>query len=225
MSTRLLLVEDDPGIVRFLQPALSAHGYQVIHARTLAQADEASDYALVILDLGLPDGNGASWIATLRARSDVPVLVLSAKLEEADKVTCLNLGADDYLVKPFSLPELLARLQAALRRTAMMVMRDHTVVLGEVSINRASGMVTSKGAHLHLTPIEHGLLMQLASKPGSIFTHAQLLQAVWGPEYINDTQYLRIHIGRLRAKLEVEPSTPKIVLTELGIGYRLASIA
>lgn len=222
MSAAVLLVEDDPGIVQFLLPALSAHGYQVHHARTLAQADAASDYALVILDLGLPDGHGEDWIPRLRARSDVPILVLSARLEEADKVHCLNLGADDYLVKPFGLPELLARLQAALRRSAKMVMRDHTVHSGHISINRASGIVSKHGETLHLTPIEHALLMQLASKPGTIFTHTQLLQAVWGPEYLNDTQYLRIHIGRLRAKLEDQPAEPKVVLTELGIGYRLA---
>jgi two-component system, OmpR family, KDP operon response regulator KdpE len=218
----LLLVEDDHGVYQFLLPALSAHGYQVQHARDLAQARQASGFAMVILDLGLPDGLGEQFIPHVRQYSDVPILVLSARQDEADKVQCLNLGADDYLMKPFGLQELLARIQAALRRTAMMHMRDHIYQYAAISINRATGIITKGGEPLHLTPIEHALLIQLASKPGSIFTHAQLLQAVWGPEYVNDTQYLRIHIGRLRAKLEDQPAEPKVVLTELGIGYRLA---
>lgn len=130
-------------------------------------------------------------------------------------------GADDYLMKPFGLPELLARIQVALRRTAMMQMRDHVYQRGTLQVNRASGVVTRDGEPLHLSPIEHALLMLLASKPGTIFTHAQLLAQVWGPEYIDDTHYLRIHIGRLRSKLEPQPSQPQYLLTELGIGYRL----
>lgn len=218
----LLLVEDDAGVYQFLIPALSAHGYRVTHARTLAQARQAAGYAMVILDLGLPDGEGEQFIPHLRACSDVPILVLSARQDEADKVHCLNLGADDYLMKPFGLQELLARIQAALRRTAMMQMRDHVYQQGALTINRASGIVSKHGETLHLSPIEHALLMQLASKPGSIFTHAQLLTQIWGAEYVNDTHYLRIHVGRLRAKLEDNPAQPRYLLTELGLGYRLA---
>ncbi|MFQ6403567.1 winged helix-turn-helix domain-containing protein [Methylophilus sp. 'Pure River'] len=218
----LLLVEDDPGVYQFLLPALSAHGYRLQHARDLAQAREASGFALVILDLGLPDGQGEQFIPYLRSYSDVPILVLSARQDELDKVHCLNLGADDYLMKPFGLQELLARIQVALRRTAMMQMRDHVYQHQSLVINRASGLVTKHGEQLHLSPIEHALLMLLASKPGTIFTHSQLLAQVWGPDYIDDTHYLRIHIGRLRAKLEDQPSAPQILLTELGIGYRLA---
>ncbi|WP_029148681.1 winged helix-turn-helix domain-containing protein [Methylophilus sp. 5] len=218
----VLLVEDDPGVYTFLLPALSAHGYRVQHARDLAQARAASGFAMVILDLGLPDGEGEQFIPHLRGYSDVPILVLSARQDEQDKVHCLNLGADDYLMKPFGLPELLARIQVALRRTAIMQMRDHVYQHQSLSINRASGMVTKHGEPLHLSPIEHALLMLLASKPGTIFTHSQLLAQVWGADYINDTHYLRIHIGRLRAKLEDHPSSPQTLLTELGIGYRLA---
>ncbi|MGP1718484.1 MAG: winged helix-turn-helix domain-containing protein [Methylophilus sp.] len=218
----LLLVEDDAGVYQFLVPALSAHGYRVIHARDLAQARQASDFSMVILDLGLPDGDGDQLITTLRAYSDVPILVLSARQDEQDKVQCLTMGADDYLMKPFGLPELLARIQVALRRTAMMQMRDHIYQFEGLVINRASGIVSHNGTQLHLSPIEHALLMLLASKPGTIFTHSQLLTQVWGAEYVHDTHYLRIHIGRLRAKLEATPASPRYVLTELGIGYRLA---
>lgn len=218
----LLLVEDDAGVYQFLVPALAAHGYRVVHARDLAQARQASDFAMVILDLGLPDGGGEQFITGLRAYSDVPVLVLSARQDETDKVHCLNLGADDYLMKPFGLQELLARIQVSLRRTAMMQMRDHAYQYEGLVINRASGIVTKDSAQLHLSPIEHALLMLLASKPGTIFTHSQLLTQVWGAEYVDDTHYLRIHIGRLRAKLENNPASPQYVLTELGIGYRLA---
>lgn len=218
----LLVVEDDAGVYQFLMPALSAHGYRVLHARTLEQARQASGYAMVILDLGLPDGAGEQFIVQLRATSDMPILVLSARQDESDKVQCLTMGADDYMMKPFGIAELLARIQAALRRTAIMQMRDHTYEQGELRINRATGMVSKQGHALHLSPIEHALLMQLASKPGAIFTHAQLLTQVWGPEYVDDTHYLRIHIGRLRAKLEDQPAQPRYLLTELGIGYRLA---
>lgn len=218
----LLLVEDDAGVAQFLLPALSAHGYRVQHARILAQACEASGFNMVILDLGLPDGQGEQFIPHVRAYSDVPLLVLSARQDEQDKVHCLTLGADDYLIKPFGLQELLARIQVALRRTARMQMRDHVYQHQSVVINRASGLVSRDGQALHLSPIEHALLMLLASKPGSIFTHAQLLAQVWGPEYINDTHYLRIHIGRLRTKLEQQPANPQVLITELGIGYRLA---
>lgn len=218
----LLLVEDDPGVYQFLLPALSSHGYRVQHARDLAQAREASGFAMVVLDLGLPDGQGEQFIPHLRSYSDVPILVLSARQDELDKVHCLNLGADDYLMKPFGLQELLARVQVALRRTAIMQMRDHVYQHQALVINRASGMVTKHGEPLHLSPIEYALLMLLASKPGTIFTHSQLLAQVWGPDYIDDTHYLRIHIGRLRAKLEDQPATPQTLLTELGIGYRLA---
>lgn len=218
----LLLVEDDPGVYQFLLPALSAHGYRVLHARDLAQARQASGFAMVILDLGLPDGQGEQFIPHVRSYSDVPILVLSARQDELDKVHCLNLGADDYLMKPFGLQELLARIQVALRRTAIMQMRDHVYQHQALVINRASGIVTKHGEPLHLSPIEHALLMLLASKPGTIFTHSQLLAQVWGPDYIDDTHYLRIHVGRLRAKLEEDPANPQTLLTELGIGYRLA---
>ncbi len=221
-KAHLLLVEDDCGVYRFLLPALSAHGYRVTHARTLFQAREAKSCDMVILDLGLPDGQGEAFITHLRHYSDIPILILSARQDEEGKVHCLQLGADDYLMKPFGLQELLARIQAALRRAAKMHMRDHQYQVADVLINRVTGVISKSGKPVHCTPIEHALLMQLASQPGRIFTHAQLLAAVWGNEYIQDTHYLRIHIGRLRAKIEDQPAMPRIVLTELGLGYLLA---
>lgn len=225
MKPQLLLVEDDNHIVHFLIPSLAANGFHVKHAATLQQAKTqltAEVFELVILDLGLPDGGGETLITHIRQVSDMPILVLSARQDALDKVNCLNLGADDYLIKPFELEELVARLRAALRRSAMMAMRDHVYQYQALMVNRATGIVSKDGVQIHLSPIEHQLIMLLATKPASIFTHRQLLAAVWGQAYVDDTHYLRIHIGRLRAKIEDTPAAPQYILTELGIGYRLA---
>ncbi|MDX1916159.1 MAG: response regulator transcription factor [Methylophilus sp.] len=224
MTSQLLLIEDDAHIFQFLVPSLSAKGFHVKHALTKHQAEallSVNTFDIVILDLGLPDGKGEDVIRAIRAISDVPILILSAKQEESDKVNCLNLGADDYLVKPFGIDELVARIRASLRRSAMMTMRDHEYQHEGLTINRVTGIVTKHNKEVHLSPIEHQLLMMLAAKPGSIVTHSQLLAGVWGQEYLSDTHYLRIHIGRLRAKIEDVPATPEYILTELGIGYRL----
>lgn len=222
----ILVVEDDRQISQFLLASLSAAGFNPFLAGTLASArDVFSDRkpALVILDLGMPDGDGSDFIRAVRTRSDIPILVLSARQSEQEKVHCLNLGADDYLAKPFGVDELLARVRVALRRIAMMSLRDDIYAVDGLAIDAAGGMVTRHGEPVHLSPIEFKLLMLLAQRPGKVFTHRQLLAAVWGQEYVDDTHYLRIHMGRLRAKIEKVPAEPRYLLTELGIGYRLAA--
>lgn len=222
----ILVVEDDRQISQFLLASLSAAGFNPFLAGTLASAQDVfSDRkpALVILDLGMPDGDGSDFIRAVRTRSDIPILVLSARQSEQEKVHCLNLGADDYLAKPFGVDELLARVRVALRRIAMMSLRDDVYAVDGLAIDAAGGMVTRHGEPIHLSPIEFKLLMLLAQRPGKVFTHRQLLAAVWGQEYVDDTHYLRIHMGRLRAKIEKVPAEPRYLLTELGIGYRLAA--
>lgn len=222
----ILVVEDDRQISQFLLASLSAAGFNPFLAGTVASAQDVfSDRkpALVILDLGLPDGDGSDFIRAIRTRSDIPILVLSARQSEQEKVHCLNLGADDYLAKPFGVDELLARVRVALRRIAMMSLRDDVYAVDGLTIDTAGGLVSKHGEPIHLSPIEFKLLMQLAQRPGKVFTHRQLLAEVWGQEYIDDTHYLRIHMGRLRAKIEAVPAEPRYLLTELGIGYRLAA--
>jgi two-component system KDP operon response regulator KdpE len=222
----ILIVEDDQEISRFISFSLSAAGYLPSVAADLAQAQLAFLEArpeLVILDLGLPDGDGKEWIATLRQRSDVPILVLSARQSEQEKVACLDCGADDYLAKPFGVDEMLARVRVALRRAAMMSLRDHVYELDGLRIDLMRGVAELRGEALKLTPIEYKLLMALAQHPGKVITHRQLLAAVWGSEYVDETHYLRIHMGRLRAKIEAIPAEPRFLLTEPGLGYRIAA--
>ncbi len=225
-SVRILVVEDDREIAGFISSSLGAAGYQPYGASNLADAQKAFGEIrpeLVILDLGLPDGDGKAWLAELRRRSDIPVLVLSARQSEQEKVACLDCGADDYLAKPFGVEEMLARVRAAMRRAAMMRMRDHIYEVEGLRIDLANGTVELKGAPLRLSPIEYKLLMQLAQQPGKVITYRQLLAAVWGGEYVDETHYLRIHMGRLRAKIEAVPAEPRFLLTEPGIGYRIAA--
>ena len=222
----ILLIEDDPEIGRLLTATLHAAGFQPFLASTLAEAQrqvERHTVVLVILDLGMPDGEGRDFIRSLRRHSDLPIIVLSARQSELEKVQALNAGADDYLEKPFGVEELLARIRVALRRLSMMNLRDDLYEVSGLSIDRKAGEVARNGTPVHLSPIEFKLLMLLAQRPGRIFPHRELLKAVWGSEYVDDTHYLRIHMGRLRAKLEIDPSQPRYLLTELGIGYRLAA--
>lgn len=222
----ILVVEDDGDIRRFILSSLSAAGYVPHAAAGLAEAGEIFWRVrpeLVILDLGLPDGDGREWIVDLRQRSDIPVLVVSARQSEREKVACLDSGADDYLSKPFGADEMLARVRAALRRAAMMTMRDHLYEVDGLRIDLAGGTVEQGGEPVRLTPIEHKLLMQLAQHPGKVITYRRLLTAVWGAEYVNETHYLRIHMGRLRAKIEAIPAEPRFLLTDPGIGYRIAA--
>lgn len=220
------VVEDDAQISDFLLLSLQAQGYAVKTHRTLAAATTAffeAKPALVILDLNLPDGDGRQFIRNVRQQSDIPILVLSARQMEQEKVDCFSDGADDYLAKPFGVHELIARVKVALKRSAMMSLRDHIVRIDTLVINRENQEVTLKGDVLHLTPIELKLLLILARKPGKAYSHRELLTEVWGAEYVNDTHYLRIHMGRLRARIETNTASPSFILTEAGVGYRLAS--
>jgi len=178
---------------------------------------------LVILDLELPDGDGKDFIKQLRESSDIPIIVLSARQSEQEKVICFEIGADDYLQKPFGIKELLARVQLAMKRAEKMILRDDVYSLAGLEVDTANGLISLHNEPLHLTPIEYKLLIALAKAPGKVFTHQQLLASVWGDAYINDTHYLRIHMGRLRAKIERDPASPRFIITELGIGYRLAT--
>ncbi len=222
----ILIIEDDAEISQFLQTSLKASGYLTISATTMMSAKSLllnHKPALVILDLNLPDGDGRDFISHVRVHSDIPILVLSARQSELEKVACFDLGADDYLAKPFGVNELLARVKVALKRTAMMSLRDDIFKLDDLMIDTVNSSVLLNNTPLHLTPIEFKLLFLLASKPGKVFSHRQLLAEVWGAEYVDDTHYLRIHMGRLRARLEKNTAMPRYILTEAGIGYRLAA--
>jgi two-component system, OmpR family, KDP operon response regulator KdpE len=213
-------------ISQFLQSSLRTSGYHTFCTATLAGGKQIFNEhkpALIILDLNLPDGDGRDFIAHTRIHSDIPIIVLSARQSEQEKVACFDLGADDYLAKPFGVNELLARVKASLRRTAMMSLRDDIYELDGLEIDTANSSVVLNNLPVHLTPIEFKLLFILAKKPGKVFIHHQLLSEVWGAEYIDDTHYLRIHMGRLRSRLEKNPAAPRYILTEIGIGYRLAA--
>lgn len=226
IQSRVLVVEDDKAIAQFLISSLGAAGLNASLSQTLQQALESFKNRkpqLMILDLELPDGDGKDLIKQLREHSDIPIIVLSARQSEQEKVACFNLGADDYLAKPFGIQELLARVQVALKRASMMSLRDHVYSLDGLEIDLTSSLIKFHDAPLHLTPLEFKLLTTLAQTPGKIFTHRHLLTAAWGNEYGDETHYLRIHMGRLRAKIEKNPASPRFVLTEPGIGYRLAA--
>lgn len=223
----VLIVEDEPRIRQFLRTALEADSYKVLEAATVsAGLGLAGEYrpSLVILDLGLPDADGLDFIRTLRSWSDVPVLVLSARNLETDKVTALDMGADDYLAKPFSVTELQARLRALKRRREKRPVDDFAIIcFGDVMVDRANRVITRNGAPVHLTPREYHLLMVMLAQPGKVLTQRQLLREVWGAGHSEDGHYLRIYMGRLRQKLESDPARPKHLLTETGIGYRFSS--
>jgi len=225
-NNHILVIEDDLQISQFLQSSLKANGYHTVCAHSIAEGKRLLDTnkpTLLILDLNLPDGDGREVISYVRLHSDIPILVLSARQAEQEKVDCFNDGADDYLAKPFGVNELLARVKVALKRTAMMSLRDDVYQVGELAIDTINSIVLLNQQPVHLTPIEFKLLSILVTKPGKAFTHRQLLTEVWGAEYVDDTHYLRIHMGRLRARLEKTPATPRYILTEAGIGYRLAA--
>jgi two-component system KDP operon response regulator KdpE len=224
-KTRVLVVDDEPAILRFLRPALEANGYDVVAASTVDEATKriARDVPeIVVLDLGLPDGDGKDVIRQVRQWSDVPIVVLSAREREAEKIEALDLGADDFVNKPFGVGELMARLRAALRHRARQQGETPVLKIGEVEIDTVRHRVTRAGSETKLTPKEFELLECLARHAGKVMTHRQLLAAVWGPAHVEDTQYLRVYIGQLRQKIEEDPEDPKVILTELGIGYRVA---
>ena len=206
-----------------MRTALEAETYRVFEAQTLQRGViEAGTRKpdLIVLDLGLPDGDGLALVRDVRSWSRMPILVLSARVDESDKVAALDAGADDYLVKPFGVPELLARVRAALRRWGGDALESSLVQLGPTTVDLANRRVTRDGVDIHLSQIEFRLLAALLAHPGKVLTHRQLLQDVWGPAYVEHNHYVRIYMGRLRQKLEADPAQPRFLRTETGIGYR-----
>lgn len=222
---RVLVVEDEPPMRRFLKAALTAHGYRYLEATTAAEGErQATAYNpdLVLLDLGLPDGDGTSLIARLREWTRAPILVLSARDGEQDKIAALDQGADDYLTKPFGTGELLARMRVALRHAERAVEAPESVlVAGDLKLDLARRQVFAHGAEVHLTPIEYKLFATLMRHAGRVLTHRQLLHEVWGPSHVDQMQYLRVYMAQLRHKLELVPARPRYLVTEPGVGYRL----
>lgn len=221
--TTVLIIEDEKEIRRFLRTALEADSLRVYDAETLQRglieaATRKPD--LVILDLGLPDGDGISFIHEFRQWSQAPVIVLSARSEETDKITALDAGADDYLSKPFGIGELQARLRVALRRQSSRPEGDTTCNFSGISVDIPARRITRDGQEIHLTPIEFRLLAVLLNHHGKVLTQRQLLNQVWGPNAVEHSHYLRIYMGHLRQKLEIDPARPRHLLTETGIGYR-----
>jgi two-component system KDP operon response regulator KdpE len=220
----VLLVEDDPQIRRFLRATLPAHGYRMVEAASgadgLTQAATRAPEA-VLLDLGLPDLDGLEFIRRFREWSAIPVIVLSARGLERDKVEALDAGADDYLTKPFGVEELLARLRVALRRRAAVGERGSVFTSGDLSVDLASRIVRLGGREVHLTPTEFKLLATLVRHAGQVVTHRQLLVEVWGPGAAAQTHYLRVQMHGLRHKVEAAPARPRHLITEPGVGYRL----
>jgi two-component system, OmpR family, KDP operon response regulator KdpE len=223
-NLRILVCDDEPQILRALGVVLSDAGFEVV---TAASAEEALDTAAVrppqaaIVDLILPDKDGVEVTRSLREWSDMPILVLSAVGDQAEKVRALNAGADDYITKPFGPEELVARLNAVLRR-ATVPMEEPSIVAGELQIDLAAHTVTVAGEAVHLTPTEFSLLRTLVRSRGRLMTHAMLLREVWGPVHEDDTPLLRTHVANLRRKIEPDPSVPRYVMTDPGIGYRFA---
>lgn len=225
---RIVIVDDEPQIRRFLCAALDAQGFQVFEADTgqrgLTEAATRKPDAM-ILDLGLPDMDGVEVVKRLREWSSMPVIVLSARSMEADKIAALDAGADDYLTKPFGVGELLARLRVALRHAARPAGQGNEgpFKVGDLVVDLAQRRVSVAGREVHLTPIEYRLLALLVKHSGMVLTHRQLLREVWGPGHVERSHYLRIYMAQLRHKLEADPARPRYLLTETGVGYRLAA--
>jgi two-component system KDP operon response regulator KdpE len=220
---RILVIDDEVQIHRFLRPALDAAGYEPLRADTAADglgeiARRAPD--AVVLDLGLPDMDGKDALVRARAFYDGPIIILSARDREIEKIDALDLGADDYVEKPFGVGELLARLRVALRHRMVQAAGAPVVQVGGLCIDLVRRLVTRDGEPLRLSPKEYDLLATLIEGGGKVATHKQLLTAVWGPAHVEDVQYLRVFVGQLRQKLEVDPASPRLITTELGVGYR-----
>ena len=220
----VLVIEDDAAIRNVLRVLLQAERYRVVEAETAARAViEARTHRpdLLLVDLGLPDSDGLKVISAVRAWSAVPIVVLSARTMEAQKIAALDVGADDYVTKPFSAPELLARVRAALRRTTRSSDQPPVMQLGEISVDLARREARSASGDIHLTPLEYRVLDSLARQAGMIVTSKQLIREVWGPDRLGDTRSLRVCLKNLRQKLEPNPSHPQFIVTEAGLGYRL----
>jgi two-component system KDP operon response regulator KdpE len=221
----VLVVDDEAQIRRFLRAGLELDGFVVQEAETGSDALRWATLKppdLVILDLGLPDMDGGDVLERLRAWSSVPLIVLSVRSNEAEKVRLLESGADDYVVKPFGMAELLARAHAAMRRHVRVATGEPVIKIGPITIDLAARTVSNDGARITLTPKEYRLLQILAQHAGNVVTHQYLLKEVWGSPHMHDTHYLRIFVRKLRQKIETDPTQPRILLTELGVGYRLA---
>jgi two-component system, OmpR family, KDP operon response regulator KdpE len=224
-SPVVLIVDDEIQIRRFLRTGFELNGFLVHEAGTGAEAIRAATLRpvdLVIIDLGLPDMDGADIVERIRSWSTVPIIVLSVRAAEAQKVRLLELGADDYVVKPFGMAELMARVRVALRRQMRAASGEPTVKVGPLTIDLGARAVLLNGVRLALTPKEYRLLQVLAQHAGNVVTHQQLLKEVWGTTHVQDTHYLRIFVRKLRQKIESQPDAPRILVTELGVGYRLA---
>lgn len=223
-NPEILLIEDDDQIRRFLRPTLAAENYRLHEAVTAAEGvaqAAARQPDLVLLDLGLPDGDGLTVIGEIRAWSAMPILVISARGQERDKIAALDAGADDYIAKPFATGELLARIRAALRRSARVGAQVSTVFrAGPIEVDFEKRLVVVNGVETHLTPIEFKLLQTVVRYAGRVVTQRQLLNEVWGPNHVEQSQYLRVYMGQLRRKLEADPARPQYLRTEPGVGYR-----
>lgn len=221
----VLLVEDEPQIRRFVRTALVEEGWQVYESETMKRGliDAGTRKPdLIILDLGLPDGDGVDFIFDVRDWSTVPIIVLSARTNEADKIRALDAGADDYLTKPFGVGELLARVRAAVRRLRQPNVNLHGLIqFGDIKVDIKARLVTKANQVVHLTPTEYRLLMVLVTNAGRVVTNPQLLREVWGPSHSESSHYLRVYMGHLRQKLEDDPAQPRYLLTETAVGYRL----
>ena len=223
----ILLIEDEKPVQRFLAASLPSHGYRLLAAATGQEGlARAADYNpdVILLDLGLPDMDGLDVTRRLREWSSVPIIVISARGQETDKIAALDAGADDYLTKPFSTGELLARVRVALRHAARTAdgSPQPTFLVGELRVDLAARRVYAGAEEVHLTPIEYKLLAVLVRYAGKVLTHQQLLREVWGEHHVEDTHYLRVHLAQLRRKIEPDPAQPRYLLTETGVGYRLA---
>jgi len=225
----IIVIEDEAQIRRFLRTTLASEGYQVIEAETgkhgLTEAATRKP-ELIILDLGLPDMDGVEVVKGIRTWSSVPIVILSARSQESDKISALDAGADDYLVKPFGVGELLARIRVALRHVSSAANGEEEGVflVDELKVDMIHRKITVSDVEVHLTPIEYRLLTVLVKHAGKVLTHRLLLKEVWGPNYVERAHYLRIYMGILRHKLEKDPARPRFLLTEVGVGYRLAAV-
>jgi two-component system KDP operon response regulator KdpE len=223
-AARILVVDDEPQIRRFLRLGLEGHGYGVLEAangEAALREAVAHQPELVVLDLGLPDREGFEVLSALREWSRAPVLVLSVRSREAEKVRAFDLGADDYVVKPFGMPELLARIKAALRRRAAQQAPEPLFRVGGLEVDLARRIVRVDGAEVRLSPKQYRLLQMLVANAGKVVTHRQLLGEVWGAAHRDDIQYLRVFVRKLRGRIEADPARPRYLMTELGVGYRL----
>lgn len=222
----VLLVEDEPQMRRFIRASLTSHGYRLLEAESAREAIAmitSHNPEVILLDLGLPDRDGIELTRELREWCKTPIIVISARGREDDKVVALDAGADDYLTKPFGVSELLARMRVALRHAhaSPHTGTDQTITVGDLLLDFAHRRVSRAGVEIHLTPIEYKLLTLLARHLGKVLTHRQILKNVWGPGHENQTHYVRVHMAELRKKIEIEPARPALIVTEPSVGYRL----